>query len=218
MNDSGVVSKEVLLSVTVVQVGDHDQDSLYDLTINNMEQQPGAIINGNKDKERKPSKIDIPFVVSIGNLEVTCSDLTLDFPETGSDRNCAGCRTCCLDYSCWLKAQDVLYTIINDTFFDVIVTLCIILNTVFLAIEHHGMSQELAHILDLGNKVFTTFFALEAVLKLAALSREYFGNGWNVFDLVIVVASLLDLGLESVDGISVLRGMRLVGNYLSLAD
>ena len=48
VNDSGVV-------------GDHDQDSLYDLTIANMD-----IINC-KEKERKPSKIDIPFVVSIGN-------------------------------------------------------------------------------------------------------------------------------------------------------
>jgi hypothetical protein len=47
VNDSGVV-------------GDHDQDSLYDLTIANMD-----IINC-KEKERKPSKIDIPFVVSIG--------------------------------------------------------------------------------------------------------------------------------------------------------
>ena len=34
-----------------------------------------------------------------------------------------------------------------------IVTLCIILNTVFLAIEHHGMSEDLQYILDLGNKV-----------------------------------------------------------------
>ena len=59
-------------------------------------------------------------------------------------------------------------------------------------------------------QVFTTFFLFEAILKLAALSKEYFGNGWNIFDLVIVVASLLDLGLESVDGISVMRGMRLV--------
>ena len=58
-----------------------------------------------------------------------------------------------MDYKCWLKAQDILYTIINDTFFDVIVTLCIILNTVFLAIEHHGMSSDLQHVLDLGNKV-----------------------------------------------------------------
>lgn len=49
--------------------------------------------------------------------------------------------------------QDVLYTIINDTIFDVMVTICIILNTVFLAIEHHGMSEDLKHVLDLGNKV-----------------------------------------------------------------
>ena len=75
------------------------------------------------------------------------------FSESSTDRNCSGCQTCCLDYQCWLKMQDVLYTVINDTFFDVIVTLCIILNTVFLAIEHHGMSEDLQYILDLGNKV-----------------------------------------------------------------
>ena len=63
-------------------------------------------------------------------------------------------------------------------------------------------------------QVFTTFFLFEAILKLAALSKEYFANGWNIFDLVIVVASLLDLGLESVDGISVMRGMRLVSEEM----
>ena len=73
--------------------------------------------------------------------------------ESSADRNCTGCQTCCLDYQCWLKTQDILYAVINDTFFDVIVTLCIILNTVFLAIEHHGMSEDLQYILDLGNKV-----------------------------------------------------------------
>ena len=52
VNDSGVV-------------GDHDQDSLYDLTVNNIE---GNIINCKEKMERKPSKIDIPFVVSIGNF------------------------------------------------------------------------------------------------------------------------------------------------------
>ena len=65
-------------------------------------------------------------------------------------------------------------------------------------------------------QVFTTFFLFEAILKLAALSKEYFANGWNIFDLVIVVASLLDLGLESVDGISVMRGMRLVSLVLNI--
>ena len=72
------------------------------------------------------------------------------------------------------------------------------------------MSNELKHILEIGNKVFTTFFTTEAVLKLLALSKEYFYSGWNVFDLVIVLASLVDLFAESINGISVLRGMRLV--------
>ena len=53
VNDSGVV-------------GDHDQDSLYDLTVNNIE---GNIINCKEKMERKPSKIDIPFVVSIGRID-----------------------------------------------------------------------------------------------------------------------------------------------------
>lgn len=53
-------------------------------------------------------------------------------------------------------------------------------------------------------------FTLECIMKLMALSKEFFVNKWNVFDLVIVLASLLDLGLEIGSGLSVLRGMRLV--------
>ena len=124
--------------------------------------------------------------------------------------------------------------------FDTTVTLCIILNTAFLAVEHHGMSEDLKHVLDIGNKVhsfslcfiitlkyflsiendvtfnlisfqvFTTFFTAEAVLKLLACSKTYFESGWNIFDLIIVIASLVDLSVENINGISVLRGMRLV--------
>lgn len=43
-----------------------------------------------------------------------------------------------------------------------------------------------------------------------ALSKEFFSCGWNIFDLIIVSASLLDLIFELVDGLSVLRGLRLV--------
>ena len=64
-------------------------------------------------------------------------------------------------------------------------------------------------------QVFTSFFTLEAVLKLTALSRDYFASGWNIFDLLIVIASLVDLSVESVNGISVLRGMRLVSVFSS---
>ena len=92
-----------------------------------------------------------PLLFSSWLLKIT--DTFNLISESSNDRNCSGCQTCCLDYPCWLKTQDILYTIINDTLFDVIVTLCIILNTVFLAIEHHGMSEDLQYVLDLGNKV-----------------------------------------------------------------
>ena len=66
-------------------------------------------------------------------------------------------------------------------------------------------------------QVFTTFFTAEAVLKLTATSRVYFESGWNIFDLIIVIASLFDLFVEHMGmktmGISVLRGMRLVSSY-----
>ena len=59
-------------------------------------------------------------------------------------------------------------------------------------------------------QAFTIFFTVEAVLKISALGKKYFAGGWNIFDLVIVTVSLLDLGLENVDGLSVMRGVRLV--------
>lgn len=47
-----------------------------------------------------------------------------------------------------------------------------------------------------------------------ALSKDFFYCGWNIFDLIIVSASLLDLIFELVDGLSVLRGLRLVSTFL----
>jgi hypothetical protein len=58
---------------------------------------------------------------------------------------------------------------------------------------------------------FTATFAIEAAMKLIALSPKfYFREGWNIFDFVIVALSLLELGLASVSGLSVLRSFRLV--------
>ena len=59
-------------------------------------------------------------------------------------------------------------------------------------------------------QIFTAVFTLEAVIKITAFGKHYFKIGWNVFDLVIVVASVVDLGLEDIQGLSVFRTFRLV--------
>ncbi|CAB0028016.1 unnamed protein product [Trichogramma brassicae] len=107
--------------------------------------------------------------------------------------------------------------VVRDPLFELTITLCIVLNTGFLAMEHHGMSESIRSALNIGNKVFTSVFTFECCLKLLALSKDFFNNGWNNFDLIIVSASLIDLAFELVDGLSVIRGLRLL-RVLKLAQ
>ncbi|OXU24164.1 hypothetical protein TSAR_009732, partial [Trichomalopsis sarcophagae] len=133
------------------------------------------------------------------------------------DRNCDRCIQCCIDYEGWLRFQNCLYKVVRDPLFELTITLCIVLNTGFLAMEHHGMSESIRQALNIGNKVFTSIFTFECFLKLMALSKDFFNNGWNNFDLIIVSASLIDLTFELVDGLSVIRGLRLL-RVLKLAQ
>ncbi|CAF4314393.1 unnamed protein product, partial [Rotaria sordida] len=79
-----------------------------------------------------------------------------------------------------------------------------------MALDHHGQSELMTRILILGNYIFTTIFTAESVLKIIALTpAKYLRNGWNVFDLIIVTVSLIELGLANVKGLSILRSFRL---------
>ena len=73
-----------------------------------------------------------------------------DLPD---DRNCEYCVHCCISYDSWLSFQNALYKIVKDPLFELFITLCIVLNTTFLALEHHGMSETVRSVLDIGNKV-----------------------------------------------------------------
>ncbi|CAH0401394.1 unnamed protein product [Chilo suppressalis] len=149
----------------------------------------------------------------MGNYEQNCTFFTDELV----DRNCECCVSCCIDYEGWLHFQNSLYGIVKDPLFELFITTCIVLNTLFLALEHHGMSENVRQALDIGNKVFTSIFTLECIMKVMAMSKDFFACGWNIFDLIIVSASLLDLIFELVDGLSVLRGLRLL-RVLKLAQ
>ncbi|XP_061173087.1 sodium channel protein para-like isoform X2 [Saccostrea echinata] len=116
--------------------------------------------------------------------------------------------TCC---RCYIKFQEFIALIILDAFMDLFITICILANTAFMAADQHPKSPELAEILVYGNYVFTGIFASEAFLKLIALSPPtYFRDGWNIFDFFIVVLSFLEMALDGVSGLSVLRSFRLL--------
>ncbi|KAM6914372.1 sodium channel protein type 4 subunit alpha B-like isoform 1-T1 [Lycodopsis pacificus] len=115
---------------------------------------------------------------------------------------------CC---GCWRWIKRYLYLIVMDPFVDLGITICIVLNTVFMAMEHYPMTEEFEELLSIGNLVFTGIFTAEMVLKLLAMDPYYyFQVGWNIFDSIIVTMSLVELGLANVQGLSVLRSFRLM--------
>ncbi|XP_073351599.1 sodium channel, voltage-gated, type I like, alpha b isoform X6 [Pagrus major] len=111
----------------------------------------------------------------------------------------------------WLKIKDVVSMVVMDPFVDLAITICIVLNTLFMAMEHYPMTPEFANVLSVGNLVFTGIFTAEMCFKIIALDPYYyFQEGWNVFDGIIVSLSLVELGLANVEGLSVLRSFRLL--------
>ncbi|XP_019723676.1 sodium channel protein type 2 subunit alpha-like isoform X5 [Hippocampus comes] len=120
----------------------------------------------------------------------------------------------CLIWDCcpaWLKIKEFVNMVVMDPFVDLTITICIVLNTLFMAMEHYPMTKEFNNVLSVGNQVFTGIFTAEMCLKVIALDPYYyFQEGWNIFDGIIVSLSLMELGLANVEGLSVLRSFRLL--------
>ena len=114
------------------------------------------------------------------------------------------------------SAQALVAVFILDAFVELFITICIVLNTLFMALDQPGQSEKMSRILTIGNYIFTSIFTVESILKIIALTPgKFYRNGWNVFDFLIVTVSLIELGLANVKGLSVLRSFRLV-SYLVL--
>uniref|UniRef100_H2ZHJ8 Sodium channel protein n=1 Tax=Ciona savignyi TaxID=51511 RepID=H2ZHJ8_CIOSA len=117
----------------------------------------------------------------------------------------------------FIKFQKNLKKVIEHKLFESVIMLSIIINTVFLAIDHHGISPELKHALEIGNHVFTGIFTVEAIIKITALGPvEYSKTLWNVFDFIIVFISLIEVGLtvsvgtSAAPDLTMLRTLRLL--------
>uniref|UniRef100_H2ZHJ4 Sodium channel protein n=1 Tax=Ciona savignyi TaxID=51511 RepID=H2ZHJ4_CIOSA len=120
-------------------------------------------------------------------------------------------------FEIYFKIKPIFLQVIEHKLFESVIMLSIIINTVFLAIDHHGISPELKHALEIGNHVFTGIFTVEAIIKITALGPvEYSKTLWNVFDFIIVFISLIEVGLtvsvgtSAAPDLTMLRTLRLL--------
>ncbi|XP_057213136.1 voltage-dependent L-type calcium channel subunit alpha-1D isoform X3 [Triplophysa rosa] len=96
--------------------------------------------------------------------------------------------------------QYKFWYVVNSTGFEYVMFVLIVLNTVCLAVQHHGQSRLFNYAMDILNMVFTGVFAVEMILKLVAFKpRHYFADAWNTFDALIVVGSIVDIAITEIN-------------------
>ncbi|XP_033623926.1 sodium channel protein type 11 subunit alpha isoform X1 [Fukomys damarensis] len=120
----------------------------------------------------------------------------------------------------WLYIKKALRVVMTDPFTELAITICIIINTIFLAMEHHGMDMNFKIMLQTGNWVFTIIFMAEMCLKIIALDPyHYFRHSWNIFDSIVVVVSLAEIiagDYVSLRSFRVLRVFKLAKSWPTL--
>ncbi|XP_073996715.1 ca[2+]-channel protein alpha[[1]] subunit T isoform X3 [Rhodnius prolixus] len=141
-------------------------------------------------------------------------------PEINGNKKEPGClRKGCLCFKhCFLSGmRRAIKAVVEHKYFQQGILLAILINTLSMGIEHHNQPDELTTIVETSNIVFSTIFAVEMLMKIIAEGPfGYISNGFNVFDGVIVVLSVVELGQtflgarEGSSGLSVLRTFRLL--------
>lgn len=126
--------------------------------------------------------------------------------ENGQQETCQGDSTtkgmvCYLQRTwmrCWTmwswfqwKPQAIVFGIVTNKKFDMIIMLFIGLNMLTMTLDHYHQSEMWSFALDNLNLGFIVIFTSECVLKIFALRLYYFKEPWNMFDFIVVILSIL---------------------------
>uniref|UniRef100_A0A8D1LND1 Voltage-dependent L-type calcium channel subunit alpha n=1 Tax=Sus scrofa TaxID=9823 RepID=A0A8D1LND1_PIG len=96
--------------------------------------------------------------------------------------------------------QYKVWYVVNSTYFEYLMFVLILLNTICLAMQHYGQSCLFKVAMNVLNMLFTGLFTVEMILKLIAFKpKGYFSDPWNVFDFLIVIGSVIDVILSETN-------------------
>jgi hypothetical protein len=101
--------------------------------------------------------------------------------------------------------------LIESKLFNIFIIVLILINTIFMAIDHYEIHEDLNYALNLGNSIMTCLFGVEMILKIIGLGpKAYVRDGFNDFDAIIVIIGLLEFANVGNKAITVLRTFRLL--------
>ncbi|XP_071560720.1 ca[2+]-channel protein alpha[[1]] subunit T isoform X2 [Temnothorax nylanderi] len=127
--------------------------------------------------------------------------------------SCCICTLRCMRR--WIKK------LVEYKYFQQGILLAILINTLSMGIEYHNQPEQLTVAVEMSNIVFSAIFAVEMMLKVIAEGPfGYISNGFNVFDGIVVILSVVELCQSVIEGrgglgggssgLSVLRTFRLL--------
>ncbi|MGC6476412.1 MAG: ion transporter [Parvibaculales bacterium] len=109
--------------------------------------------------------------------------------------------------------------ITNHSLFQNLIILTIIANTVMLAFETNTIwASSYQSVFQIFNIVFSAIFIIEIILKIIALRKDFYKDGWNIFDFLIVATTILPVseGFTAMRALRVLRLLKLTSAFPSL--
>lgn len=110
------------------------------------------------------------------------------------------------------KFQKQLHILDSSKWFQGLVIFVIIVSALTIGLKTHNISERFITILSFLDVAITVFFAVEILIRFLATNniKMFFKNGWNVFDTLIVIGSLIPAGGSGVLLARLLRVFRVL--------
>ena len=105
--------------------------------------------------------------------------------------------------------SNLLFKLNSSRIFQFIVITIIILNAITLGVSTYELNAYIANSIKILDYLITIFFVIEILIRFIGEPKKinFFKNGWNIFDSLIVIISIIPIGPNS--SILVLRLLRI---------
>ena len=94
-----------------------------------------------------------------------------------------------------MNMNNFLYNLKESRIFQFIVVLIIILNAITIGVNTYSLSQFIRQTIDYIDYSITVFFVIEILIRFIGEPKKlnFFKSGWNIFDTLIVLLSLVPI-------------------------
>jgi voltage-gated sodium channel len=111
-----------------------------------------------------------------------------------------------------LRAQQQLKKVDSSPIFQWSIIAVIIISALLIGAKTHDLPLQVIKILAFLDSAITVFFVIELTIRFMAFpnKKEFFKSGWNIFDTLIVIGSLIPTGGSGVLLARLLRVFRVL--------